>query len=151
MKALCKKYNIIFLQETWLAKQKLSYLTTISSTHYAFGISAINYESGLLVGRPLGGTAILWDKSLHASPIYNDDSTIIGLKLELDNSVLNFINVYLPYCCPSNTDKSFQYLSKLNIMFESFDNPNLCVVVTSMLITIIFLEIFLKIFVLTMI
>ena len=127
VKALCKKYNI-FLQETWLAKQNLSYLTTTSSTHYAFGISSIN-ESGLLVGRPHVGTAILWNKShVDVSLVYNDDSTIIGLKLQLDNSVLNFINIYLQYCCPSNTDMFFQYLSKLNIMFESFDNPNLYVV-----------------------
>ena len=64
VKALCKKYNIIYLQETWFAKQNLSYMTTISSTHYAFGIFSINYESGLLVGRPRGGTAILCHKSL---------------------------------------------------------------------------------------
>ena len=82
-----KKIILITILKIWLAKRNLSYLTTISSTHYAFGISSINYESGLLVGRP-HGVAILWDKSLHASPIYNDDSTIIGLKLELDNSVL---------------------------------------------------------------
>ena len=147
IKALCKKYYIIFSQETWLAKQNLSYLTTISSTHYAFGISSIKYESGLLVGRFHEGTAILWDKSLHASLIYNDDSTIIKLKLELVNFVLNFINVYLPYCCPSNTDKFFQYLSKLNIMFESFNNPNLCVLGDFNVMTIIFLEIFLKVFI----
>ena len=34
VKALCKKCNIIFLQETGLAKQNLSYLTIISSTNY---------------------------------------------------------------------------------------------------------------------
>ena len=56
---LCKKFHIIALQETWLPKQSLSYLSSICSSHHAFGISSVDFESGLIAGRPFGGTAIL--------------------------------------------------------------------------------------------
>ena len=56
---LCEQYHIIVLQETWIAKQNLSILSNVSKTHNAFGISSVDYETGLFVGRPYGGTAIL--------------------------------------------------------------------------------------------
>ena len=80
-----------------------------------------------MLGRLHGGTAILWNKLLHASPVYNDDSSIIGLDLKMSNSALFFINVYLPYCSPANTDNYINYLSKIYNLFENINNPNLCI------------------------
>ena len=39
---LCNVNDIIFLQETWLTKQNLDYLSSISDDHYAYGYTAID-------------------------------------------------------------------------------------------------------------
>ena len=40
---LCAMYHIIFLQETWLAKQTLDKLTDISDNHFACGTAEVDY------------------------------------------------------------------------------------------------------------
>ena len=70
---LCKINQIVFLQETWLSKQQLNKLSTISNHHYSFGTPGLSYEDGFKLGRPYGGEAILWNKSLQASIIHNFD------------------------------------------------------------------------------
>ena len=47
----------------------------------------------------MGGTAILWKKSIDASRVVNYDNSIIGIKVNLGESYLTFVNVYLPYSC----------------------------------------------------
>ena len=101
---LCKQYHIIVLQETWVAKQNLSILSTVSKTHHAFDISSVDYETGLFVSKSYGGTAILWDRSLPASPWFNIDNSIISLKLKVNKTVIGIANVYLPYCSSANVD-----------------------------------------------
>ena len=64
VKELCEKYQIVFLQETWLVKQNLHTLNHISDNHLASGTFKIDYEEGLIKGRPSGGTAILRHKDL---------------------------------------------------------------------------------------
>ena len=63
---LCAMYHIIFLQETWLAKQTLDKLTDISDNRFACGTAEVDYTKGITSGRPHGGTAILWNKKLNA-------------------------------------------------------------------------------------
>ena len=58
-KTLCKTFYIIFLQETWLAKQNFDFLNSFNNQHYSYGISSFSYETKLHSGRPYGGTAIL--------------------------------------------------------------------------------------------
>jgi len=60
---LCAMYHIIFLQETWLAKETLDKLTDISDNHFACGTAEVDYTKGITSGRPYGRTAILWKKS----------------------------------------------------------------------------------------
>ena len=93
IKTLCKTFDIILLQETWLAKQNLDFLNSISNQHYSYGISSFSYETKLHSGRPYGGTAILWNKQLQASTFSNHDNTIIGLTVNLCSSSISFINV----------------------------------------------------------
>ena len=63
---LCAMYHIIYLQETWLAKQTLDKLTDISDNHFACGTVEVDYTKGITSGRPYDGTAILWNKKLNA-------------------------------------------------------------------------------------
>ena len=71
-----QKIDVIFLQETWLAKQYLNVLNKISEDHLSFGILSLNYRIGFKAGRPFGGTAILWKRSLKESPVQNSDCYI---------------------------------------------------------------------------
>ena len=128
IKTLCKTFDIILLQETWLAKQNLDFLNSINNQHYSYGISSFSYETKLHSGRPYGGTAILWNKQLQASTFSNHDNTIIDLTVNLCSSSISFINVYLPYCCESNTDTYLEYLGKLGELCEDIQHPNLCII-----------------------
>ena len=118
IKTLCKTFDIILLQETSLAKQNLNFLNSINNQYCSYGISSFRYEPKLLLGRPYGGTAILWNKQLQASTFSNHNNTIIGLTVNLCTSSIFFINVYLPYCCESNTDTYLEYLGKLGELCE---------------------------------
>ena len=128
IKTLCKTFDIILLQETWLAKQNLDFLNSINNQHYSYGISSSSYETKLHSGRPYGGTAILWNKQLQASTFSNHDATIIGLTVNLCFSSISFINLYLPYCCKSNTDTYLEYLGKLGELCEDIQHPNMCII-----------------------
>jgi len=68
---LCAMYHIIFLKETWLAKQTLDKLTDISDNHFACGIAIVDYTKGITSGGPYGGSAILWNKKLNAKTFMN--------------------------------------------------------------------------------
>jgi len=125
---LCAMYHIIFLQETWLAKQTLDKLTDISDNHFACGTAEVDYTKGITSGRPYGGTAILWNKKLNANIFMNQDQSIIGLEVCLDSSSLNFINVYMPYCCDSNYDEYINYFSKISTLCDETDSPNVFIV-----------------------
>jgi len=94
---LCAMYHIIFLQETWLAKQKLDKLTDISDNHFACGTAEVDYTKGTTSGRPYGGTAILWNKKLNAKIFMNQDQSIIGLEVCLDSKGMPKLFV-LPKC-----------------------------------------------------
>ena len=78
------------------------------------------YNHYLHTGRPYGGTAILWKKSIDASSVVNYDSSIIGIKVNLGESYLILVNVCLPYSCSTNVDAYLQYLSKLQNFCEEF-------------------------------
>jgi len=58
--------NIIFLQETWVAKQTLDKLINISDNHFAYGTAEVDYTKSITAGIPYGGTAILWHKKPNA-------------------------------------------------------------------------------------
>ena len=55
--------DFLLLQEHMLFKSKLIWFNSISSDVGVHGVSALD-ESKPLVGRPYGGVAILWRKSL---------------------------------------------------------------------------------------
>ena len=84
IKKLCEAYEIIFLQETWITKQNLDFLSIISDHHYSFGYSSIDECDELRKGRPCGGTAILWKKELSAKRSVSHSGSITGLNVSCD-------------------------------------------------------------------
>ncbi len=56
--------DILCLQETWLIEQNLPHLANIHSDYLYTGKSGVDSNSDILVGRPKGGVAILYKKSV---------------------------------------------------------------------------------------
>ena len=80
MSSYAKNITLFFFKETWLVKQNLCILNQISEYHLANGTYQIDYENGLIRGRPSGGTAVLWHKNLPAAVLKNCDDTKIDSK-----------------------------------------------------------------------
>ena len=93
---LLNGYQIIFLQETWLAKQQLDNPSCLGVSHSAFGRADYDFNDHPVYGRGHGGTTIYWSKNLKISPFSNCDGSILGLRVFLKKSELCLINVYLP-------------------------------------------------------
>jgi len=119
------KYQIIFLQETWLSKQQLDNVSCFGVSHFAFGKADYDIDDGPINGRGHGVTATYWSKNLKASSFSNCDGSIIGLRVCFKNSELCLINVYIPYCSRANTDELLAYLGKLRQLCQELQCPNI--------------------------
>ena len=78
---------------------ELSMLSDIHKDFNGFGLSAIDISSHVLVGRPYGGTAILYRKQLIAQEITispNDESRITAVTVSFTLGPVLFANVYMP-------------------------------------------------------
>ena len=95
---------------------ELSQLSSIHSDFYGNGVSAMDSSKGLLKGRPHGGLAILWRKTLGSAaiPCYYDDVRIMGLHIDGDDNKLLIVNTYLPTSSPENLEEFVMYLNKLD-------------------------------------
>ncbi len=122
---LCDSSDIIFLQETWLSEAELPVLNQIRNDFYSKGLSAMDLESGMLVGRPHGGIAALWRKSLAYSikPILYDDARLMALELISDTVKILLVNVYMPCSSHENREEFIYYLSKLDSIVAASDTP----------------------------
>ena len=66
LNSLCDQSDLILLQEHWLTSDDLSKLGHIHNDFTHFSVSAMDdkVSSGILVGRPFGGTSILCRSNL---------------------------------------------------------------------------------------
>ena len=66
LKSLCRKYDIILLQEHCLLTDNLCKLASIDNDFAYCDFSSMTYKASLniLSGRPFGGVAIIWRKNL---------------------------------------------------------------------------------------
>ena len=60
--SLCNSQDIICLQETWLLPPDLPFLNSILKDFNAIGYSAVDISNNIIVGRNIGGTAVLFKK-----------------------------------------------------------------------------------------
>ena len=91
--------DIVLLQETWLLNSNLLDLADIHDDYLFGGKSGVDSTSGILSGRPHGGVAILWNKSLsHQVEVIDiGNKRLFAIKIKLDtNETLLMINVYMP-------------------------------------------------------
>ena len=115
IKELLTKTDILFLQEFWLLESTLHKLQTLPSDFLCAAISGV--EPGeILKGRPYGGAAILWNKSLNADvkPLKTNSKRICAVKLNTAEISIIIICVYLPCDNYSNTNASDELLFELS-------------------------------------
>ena len=61
---LCSMHDVVLLQEHWLLPAELPMLSNIHSDFHSYSLSAVDLSADILIGRPFGGTAILFRKSI---------------------------------------------------------------------------------------
>jgi len=114
LKSLCESYDIIFVQEHWLAPFDLDKLRILSDNKICFSSSAMNdiISKDCLIGRPFGGVAVYVNQNfVMATKLIKASDRYIVLQI----GRLLLINVYLP--CASTVDRVEIYAECLaNIM-----------------------------------
>lgn len=122
---LCKNNDIVLLQETWLRDFEVAYVTRINKYFYGVSVSAVDTSKEVVKGRPFGGLAVLWKKTLgeKINIVKYDDSRILGIEVKNNNTKILFLNVYLPYDKGDNLEDFLYYLYKINDIIENYDTP----------------------------
>jgi len=95
---LCNDHNFVLLQETWLLPNELNFLSSIHSDFYSCGQSAVTLSSGILIGRPYGGTGILYRKNL-APLVQSIDAHDSRISAIIFNSAIGPVliaSIYMP-------------------------------------------------------
>ena len=101
IKKLLHTCDILFLQEHWLFTPNIvSFANSVGGVNI-HATSGMN-ESELLMGRPYGGCAILWKKSLNCifAPVESGNKRIVAGVLSVQNVRILLCNAYMP--CDGN-------------------------------------------------
>jgi len=99
VKQLCKKSDIILLQETWLEEFEMDILNEIDLQFKGFGFSSMDVAREVRRGRPYGGIAVLWntEKVKRGNIIrLTKNKRIMSMELQVNDKKINIINVYAP-------------------------------------------------------
>lgn len=112
VKQLCDKHDLILLQEHWLLPNELQLLSGIHTDYLATGASAVDIGSDVLVGRPYGGTAILYKRIFanRISVVQTGDSRLTGIKINTRYGPTLILSVYMP--TDYHDDDSLENMSK---------------------------------------
>lgn len=85
-------------------------------------------SAGILKGRPFGGLALMWRKSIQGCSIVEyDDARMLGIHVPTTDGLLLVINVYLPFECHSNCDDFLFYLAMISSAVHDHGSPLLYV------------------------
>lgn len=98
IKDLCAKSDFVCLQEHWLLPNEVSLLSQLCTDFLAAGSSAVDIGHDILVGRPYGGTAIMYRKSLSEFVTIIDtcDPRVTALMLKSVLGPVLLVSVYMP-------------------------------------------------------
>ncbi|KAJ0170988.1 hypothetical protein K1T71_013760 [Dendrolimus kikuchii] len=126
IKELCMVGDIIALQETWLLPCELSYLTGIHDEFGSTGTSAVKIDAGILKGRPFGGVALLWRKSLfpYVSVIPCSCPRIAGIRISTNDKPIIVLSVYMPVDCADNLPEFTDCLGEISAIIDENDVEN---------------------------
>lgn len=98
VRILCQSADVVALQETWLLPHDLPLLSTIDDDFGCTGTSAVDTAAGILSGRPYGGVAVLWRKSVFekVSVIECDNVRVCGIKATVSGKSIVICSIYMP-------------------------------------------------------
>lgn len=123
---LCEHHDIVMLQEHWLLPNELGLLNNVHDKFQSYGLSAVDVSIDILVGRPFGGTAILYRKSLaeQVTVVASDESRITSIQLDTNFGPLLLLNVYMPtnYGDESSLELYRDCLAKLHAVITDTDS-----------------------------
>ena len=110
--------DILLLQETWLMSSTLARLGLIHKDYMFYGVAAVNNKE-ILKGRPFGGVAILWHKSINSlvQRIPDIPSTrICGVKLKIQAMPIILLSCYMPCDSFSKTHVKDEFLDAIDVI-----------------------------------
>ena len=93
------KCDFLCLQELWLLDETLYRLGSISTEYMYTAISGVDSRKQILQGRPHGGVAIMYKKSLakYVTHVRSENRRVCAVKITTDdNFTCLIISVYLP-------------------------------------------------------
>ncbi|XP_060801616.1 uncharacterized protein LOC132902036 [Amyelois transitella] len=120
IRELCKTADLVALQETWLLPHDISYLGTIDTEFAYCGKSAVDTSAGILRGRPYGGLAILWRKSVFAnvSIVECASERIMAIKILINSQQFLVFSVYMPTVSDDNLPEFTERLSEISAVVD---------------------------------
>ena len=95
---LCCVNDFVFIQEHWLLPFELDVLNNLHPSFLATSKSAVDVTSDVLIGRPYGGTAILFRKELsgNINVIESHNERICAITFATNIGPVLFVCVYMP-------------------------------------------------------
>ncbi|XP_073953681.1 uncharacterized protein [Choristoneura fumiferana] len=126
VKQLCSDGDVIALQETWLMPHDLSFLDTVHEEFGSTGTSAVDTAAGILRGRPHGGVALLWRKSLFqcVTVIPCANPRVCAIRALTNGSPVVVISVYMPTDMSENILAFIDCLSAICAIIDESDTES---------------------------
>ena len=122
--SLCKKYEVIALQETFLPQQESDFLNNIHPNFTYVASSPVDLSQGILRGRPYGGLAFIFHENIASSikVVPTGDDRILCIDINCYGSDIRIINCYMPFYDGSNNEVYLHLLGKINCVFKEHSN-----------------------------
>jgi len=121
-----EKWDIILLQETWLFEFDKFYCDNIHPDYCGISHSSIN-STEYIKGRPYGGLAFLWKKTLspfiQAQPL--EDPRISSTILSVNYESMEIFNVYFPTADDAHGQSD--YLSRISMYCDKSDYSSILI------------------------
>jgi hypothetical protein len=119
---LCKFHDLIAVQEHWLREDEFCKFNSVNDNFQFTSVCGMKsvLSSGVLVGRPFGGIAILWNKRLSKNITFlsaDQDGRCLAIKVDFPSSTIIVVNVYFP--C---SERSSSYRSEISYYVGFIDN-----------------------------
>jgi len=122
---LCERSDLVLMQEHWLLPFELACLNNIHKDFLSTGKSAVDVSKSVLVGRPYGGTGILYRRELAGwvSNVETFDPRVTAITFTSTIGPVLSACVYMP-CNTGDLESHEDYISiscKLKALYEELD------------------------------
>ncbi len=120
--------DIMCLQETWLLDHNIGKLGDVHDDYLFNAKSGVDSNAEILRGRPYGGVAILYGKSIakYIKPVHVDHRRVTGVTIQVNPAkLLLLLCVYLPCDNYSCTTVNSKYERIINVI-ECTINATAC-------------------------